>query len=194
MITRNVNINLDPRRPPLHPIMLSQGDKAVSLLAFHVYYGDDPFELPSGGSASIAGLKPDGKAFAYDAAEISGNTIIFDVTDQITAVPGIVRCELRIVDRDDSIGTPNFGIMIERSPVGDCADLSESDLSLMEQAVEASERTIKAADDVAHAITEAEYTLLSIENGRLLMYRSDASPGKLNFAIRDHKNLEVEYL
>ena len=195
MVARHIRINIDPSRPLLTPIQFSQGDHGEGIIIFDVYNLNDPLVIPEGGQATITGLKPDGNAFVYEAKSVSTDgSIVFDLTNQMTAVSGIVKCELRIMSGNDNLGTPNFFLLIEEGPANDDTSLSESDLPLMEEAIEASIIAKKAEASVADAITEAQYTLLSLENGRLIMYRSDASTGKLDFGIKDHKNLEVTFV
>ena len=52
----------------------------------------------------------------------------------------------------------------------------------------------KSENQVKNAITEANYQLLYLENGRLMLYKSDATSNDLDFRIKDHKNLEVTFL
>ena len=52
----------------------------------------------------------------------------------------------------------------------------------------------KSENAVKNAITEANYQLLYLENGRLMLYKSDATSNDLDFRIKDHKNLEVTFL
>ena len=51
----------------------------------------------------------------------------------------------------------------------------------------------KSENQVKNAITEANYQLLYLENGRLMLYKSDATSNDLDFHIKDHKNLEVTF-
>ena len=59
----------------------------------------------------------------------------------------------------------------------------------------AAEKSAKESENqVKNAITEANYQLLYLENGRLMLYKSDATSNDLDFRIKDHKNLEVTFL
>lgn len=51
----------------------------------------------------------------------------------------------------------------------------------------------KSENAVKNAITEANYQLLYLENGRLMLYQSDATSNDLDFHIKDHRNLEVTF-
>lgn len=84
-------------------------------------------------SGSIVGLKADGNTIANAGTVNSSGQVVIQETEQITAVAGKNEYELIL---DASHGTANFVVLVERRP-GDNATPSESDLSLIEQAIEA---------------------------------------------------------
>lgn len=75
------------------------------------------------------------------------------------------------------------------------ATASENAAKSYATAADASAKSAKESENqVKNAITEANYQLLYLENGRLMLYKSDATSNDLDFRIKDHKNLEVTFL
>lgn len=135
MYTQTHDLNVIPTgvRPVVH---VSQYDNQVQALRFLLYKENAPFTIPSGAAVLINGLKPDNTGFSYAATATSGNTATFAVTQQMTAVAGSIECELRVRTASEIIGTLNFTIEVEEAPLHDDSVLSETDIPLIEQAVD----------------------------------------------------------
>lgn len=139
---RELNLNIIPGRVASR-LHLNQYDKDI-LLTFHVYDGDVPFDM-SGMSVSLEGIKPDEKAFSYPAS-VSGNTVTISVVQNVTAVHGEVMCELRVRSESRDIGTQNFIIDVEESPIQNNADLSETEIATL----------VKAQSEAAASVVQAK--------------------------------------
>lgn len=135
MYTQDVNLNVVPVgvRPVVH---CSQYDNNLQALRFSLYRNNTAFAIPSGAAVLINGYKPDNTGFSYAATAINGNTATFTVTQQMTAVAGEVLCELRVRTESQIIGTLNFILRVEPAPLTDDTILSETDIPLIEQAVD----------------------------------------------------------
>ena len=135
MYTQDVNLNVVPVgvRPVVH---CSQYDNNLQAIKFALYKNNVAFSIPSGAAVLINGYKPDNTGFSYAATAISGNTATFTVTQQMTAVAGDVLCELRVRTESQIIGTLNFVLRVEPAPLTDDTILSETDIPLIEQAVD----------------------------------------------------------
>lgn len=135
MYTQAINLDVIPAgvRPVIH---VSQFDNQVQALRFTLYKDNLPFTIPSGAAVLINGYKPDNTAFSYAATATSGQTATFSVTQQMTAVPGDVECELRVRTASEIIGTLNFILRVEKAPLTDDSVLSETEIPLIEQAVD----------------------------------------------------------
>lgn len=135
MYTQAINLDVIPAgvRPVIH---VSQFDNQVQALRFTLYKDNQPFTIPSGAAVLINGYKPDNTAFSYAATATSGQTATFSVTQQMTAVPGDVECELRVRTASEIIGTLNFILRVEKAPLTDDSVLSETEIPLIEQAVD----------------------------------------------------------
>lgn len=135
MYTQDVNLNIVPVgvRPVVH---CSQYDNNLQAIRFTLYKNNVAFAIPSGAAVLINGYKPDNTGFSYAATAISGNTATFTVTQQMTAVAGEVLCELRVRTSNQIIGTLNFILKVEEAPLKDDTILSETEIPLIEQAVD----------------------------------------------------------
>lgn len=111
----------------VHPVVhVSQNDvgRQFQLLLFD---GNVAYSMPAGTTAQIDGIKPDGKGFSYtDAVSVSGNVVTVTTKLQMTIVAGIVTCEIRLVKNSTTIGTLNFQMQVEPSPVNGDVDISET--------------------------------------------------------------------
>lgn len=96
---------------------------------FTLYNQDGSVYEPSSGA--IVGIKSDGHGIINTGA-VSGGKVVITETQQMTAAAGKAVFELMI--DGGSHGTANFIVLVEPKP-GDQADLSESDLSLIQEAI-----------------------------------------------------------
>ena len=135
MYTQETNLNVIPSgvRPVIH---CSQYDNNLSAIRFKLYKDNAEFTIPSGAAVIINGYKPDSTGFSYAASAISGNMATIDMTQQMTAIAGDVLCELRVRTESQIIGTLNFVLRVEPAPLTDDTIISETDIPLIEQAVD----------------------------------------------------------
>ena len=157
MITQNYNLNLIPEYGSI-PIVVhaSQYDKDSRTLVFNLLNGDTVFTCPAGTTAVIEGTKPDGHGFQYEAT-VSGSTVTATTTQQMCAVAGTVRCELRLTSNDEELGTANFVLEVERAGLADDTVTSDTELpDVIALATEQMERAEQAANDAEAAQGKAE--------------------------------------
>ena len=180
MTTQTIKLNLIPGGV-MPVVYASQYDNQTNAVIFELYNGDLPFPVPSGAAVLINGTKPatDGQVtgFSYSAASISGNVVTCNVTTQMTAVAGDVLCELRIRTATQIIGSINFILRVERAALNDDTVLSETDIPLIEQAIEiaanleeyiqmtqeASAAAVEAAEDATSARDRSEVINTNVE-------------------------------
>ncbi len=98
---------------------------------FTLYTEDDQLYTPASGS--IVGLKSDGHTIANAGTVNNDGQVVIQETVQITAAKGINVFELVL---DGNHGTANFVVLVEPRP-GDNVTPSDSELTLMEQAIAA---------------------------------------------------------
>lgn len=161
MYTQETNLNVIPSgvRPVIH---CSQYDNNLSAIRFKLYKDNADFTIPSGAAVIINGYKPDNTGFSYAASAISGNIATMDVTQQMTAIAGDVLCELRVRTESQIIGTLNFILRVEPAPLTDDTILSETDIPLIEQAV-----------DIAANL--AEYIQITVDNAAAARASAEAA-------------------
>ena len=131
MITRNFILHLTAGLASPLVINVNQYDQGEQWL-FTLYNQDGTQYVPSSGA--IVGIKSDNLGIINSGTVDSQGRVVINETQQMTAAVGKAVFEL-VID-DGTHGTANFIVLVEAKP-GDNADLSESDLSLIEQAIEA---------------------------------------------------------
>lgn len=191
MIEQNYNIDLVPSGTPL-VVYVSQFDKGGRRLSFTLYKDNVAFTLPTGASATILGTKPDKIAFMY-AMQTSGNKLYIDVTEQMTAVAGPVQCEIRVSNTaGEQIGSSNFIIYCEKTPLDSDAVISETDIPVFEElvaqantaAAEANTASAQAQQYAQQAQESAESIDVSALEAQIASKAPSVSP-TLKFAIKD---------
>lgn len=98
---------------------------------FTLYSDNGTQYTPSSGA--IVGIKSDGLGIINSGSVVDGKVVINE-TQQMTAAVGKAVFELLIDSQTH--GTANFIVLVEEKP-GNNADMSESDLSLLQEAIDA---------------------------------------------------------
>ena len=153
MTIQNINIDVIPGGP-LPVVHASQFDVQTNAVTFTLYRGSEIFTMPGGTGVLVNGKKPDSTGFSYSASYASGSTIRINITKQMTAVYGDVICELRLSSGQQDVGTCNFILRVEKSPLDD-AVISETVLPLIEQAAEIAATISEYAETVAQEAAAA---------------------------------------
>lgn len=174
MYNQTLNLNLiSSGVPPV--IHVSQYDNQINALTLKIYNGTATYTIPTNAAVLINGVKPDKNVFSFAAASYTGNTVICNVEQQMTACAGPTVCELRIRTASEIIGTCNFVLMVEEAPLHDDSVISETMIPLIEQAVDIAanlaeyiQTTLDASRD---AVDAAEAAALSA--GEASVYNSN---------------------
>ena len=95
MTDKTVNLNLDQAAPPAL-IHVTQGDTSWRW-HFSLYLNGARWTIPTGATAILKGVKPDGHVFAYTAS-IASNEAVVDAQLQMTVCAGFVGCTLILID------------------------------------------------------------------------------------------------
>ncbi|MBR3346273.1 MAG: BppU family phage baseplate upper protein [Solobacterium sp.] len=135
MITREFNLNLHAGHSIPLVINVSQYESNEQWL-FTIINQDGTQYRPA--SASIVGTKSDGYLIDNEATVDSDGRVVVEVTEQIAAAAGKAVFELRLDDQQH--GTANFVVLVEKSPADEGIP-SESDLSLIQQAIDGTSAT-----------------------------------------------------
>lgn len=140
-IVRNFNLYLNAGNGSAPYINVNQYDQGEQWV-FTLYKEDGTKYTPSTGA--IVGIKADNRGIINTGTVDADGRVVINETQQMTAAAGIAIFEL-LID-GDSHGTANFLVNVERRP-GDNADLSDSDLSLIQQAVDSAAVIIEVIGD-----------------------------------------------
>ena len=133
MTSQSFNLDLIPKG--VNPVVnVSQYD-AGQTWTIGITENGNAFSIPSGASVTICGTKRDSTGFMY-ACTFSGSTVTAIVQPQMTILSGDQKAELRITKGAEKIATINFIIRVEPSALSDSTQISETELPLIEQAVE----------------------------------------------------------
>lgn len=94
-------------------LSMVRGDTKRSIV-ISLTENDRPYVIAQGCTAVFTAKKPDGN-FIYNDCEIDfkNNTIVYNVTEQTTAVNGKVDCQLRLIGSNGGIvSSPSFGMVV----------------------------------------------------------------------------------
>ena len=148
MITRNFNLYLNAGHSVPLVINVNQYDSGEQWV-FTLYNADGTKYTPSTGA--IVGIKSDGLGIINSGSVVDGNVVINE-TQQMTAAVGKAVFELTI--DSGTHGTANFVVLVEEKP-GNNADLSDSDLSLIQEALDAV-NPLPTGGSVGQVLTKTE--------------------------------------
>lgn len=163
-------------------------------------FNDDgtAYSMPAGSTLSIDGIKPDKKAFSYtDNITISGNIITITTKLQMTCVQGEVSCEVRFKKDGNNVGTLNFKMLVEPSPINEDADISNTELpAIIELAEEEAQMAIEAAGRASLSATSAQTSATAAGNSATAAAQSATSADtnalkSEGFAVGKQNNVDV---
>lgn len=139
----------------------SQYDSLFRVIQFNLYNGNNEFSIPDNCVVTIRGTKKDLTGFEYQ-CEYEGNVVTFPIQSQVTVLPGKVPAEIRVTSGNEIIGSWNFVFLVEESPLDENTIISETDLPLLESALEAADQAEsfknlaeQSATDASTSATEA---------------------------------------
>ena len=137
----------------------------------------DPYNLSGEETVSLSVRKPD-KTIITKTLEIeSGNYLEFETTEQMCAIAGENKCEIKISYDDMTIGSLNFIMQVERDPLFKGIQ-SESEIeNLQEQVNTAVATAVRDQYDSENVIFDSEPTL---NNGIPYTVTSDGIKRALN--------------
>lgn len=132
-ITRNFKLCLNAGTQNAPYINVNQYDEGEEWV-FDLYTEGGQKFTPSTGA--IIGIKSDGNAILNSGTVNSSGQVVITETQQMTAASGLAVFELLI--EGETHGTANFIVNVERRPSDD-AEFSDSDLSMLQEAIDAAE-------------------------------------------------------
>lgn len=162
MTEQTFNLDLIPGgiKPIIH---VSQYDTG-QIWKFNIVQNNQLFEIPEHCSVTIQGTKRDGTGFQYPCT-YSGSMVTAVETKQMTIYNGDVEAEIVIAKDTEIIGTLNFIIRIERSPLNEDTTISETELPLIEQAAELAEQIGSIIEEIKDYRETSEAYAIGTRNG-----------------------------
>lgn len=111
---KKIKIDIDKKNFEVIPSV--QYDSNTRFLHINLLNGSVPFDL-TGCSVKISGTKPDGTAIFNNCTIVSAKEgfIEMELTEQINAVPGTVKCELKLYNGKGVLTTKQFEIEVTAS-------------------------------------------------------------------------------
>ena len=162
MTSQSFNLDLIPKG--VNPVVnVSQYD-AGQTWTIGITENGNAFSIPSGASVTICGTKRDSTGFMY-ACTFSGSTVTAIVQPQMAILSGDQKAELRITKGDEKIATINFIIRVEPSALSDSTQNSETELPLIEQAVELMDEAPQIIAQMESLEQDAEAWAKGTKNG-----------------------------
>ncbi len=126
-----------------------------------------PCEIAEGSYAVFAGVKPDG-TLLYNKTTVENNTIIYEMTQQTTAVAGLVACEVKLFDSVSNLLTsPKLTILVDDVVVPDEEIVSKDEITAFAELVFDARSMIDLGHDTieaGNAATEAANTAAQSAN------------------------------
>lgn len=114
-IKRNVDVSPGQAAPAV--FHCSQGDVGSKLILGLLNNGT-AYSIPSGVTVTIEGSESNGSIFTPISATAYGSDITFYLTGEMTAVAGPAICQAVLKSGSNILGTANFTLEVESSPMG----------------------------------------------------------------------------
>ena len=159
MIYQSYNLNLVPDKVPLS-VWCSQFDADSRTFLFTIYDGSTLYEIPSGSTVTCRGTKPDNTGFEY-ACTFADSVVSVILKDQMSVINGKVPCEIRITNSGEIVGTANFNLMVEKTPLDPEVTISDTYLPLLE---DAEQNAIRAESAASQAVSVLSSAVKSVNN------------------------------
>ena len=165
---QTINLNLVPGK--VKQVVHSSQYDVGRTFRCNLLNGNTVYTLDGTETIVIEGQKSDNHIFLYNVTNTSSNYVDVTTTEQMTALAGLVDCELRIKKSGVDIGTANFWLEVEKAATenGTPSDSDISALREVEDSCEAAATTAEtaaasAAADAAAADASADAAAASAE-------------------------------
>lgn len=143
---QTINLNLVPGK--VKPVVHSSQYDVGRTFRCNLFDGSTVLTLDGSETITIEGQKSDSHIFLYSVTNTSNSYVDVTTTEQMTAVSGLVDCELRIKKGTTDVGTANFWLEVEKAATEN-GTMSESDISLLHEVEDATESAATTAETAA---------------------------------------------
>lgn len=154
-ITQHIDLNIIPNSAPVI-VHVDQYDHGTGRIIASLYEDSTPY-TPTSASVYVQGTKPDGTFFvSSDGVTLEGNVVTADLTKVMTQVAGQVRIQFVVTEQTGRTGTFVFWLDVQASALPDNSQMSESDISMVEEAIETMQEYVSdSAESAQEAATSA---------------------------------------
>lgn len=173
MHTQTIYIDLTPGS--INPIVhVSQYDTGALTLEFILVRNGATITPDVGSVVVLSGVKPDMTSFSFRGS-ISGFVIRFNCDQQMTNIAGDVTCELSVTNSEGTVGTANFTMNVEKSPI-DRTIISQTQFpSLAAYVSAASEAASRAMEAAAELDSITSVTRIDTASANLNLYTENGT-------------------
>lgn len=185
----------------------------ASQLSFSVNRGDNmrrliitltengkTYEITDDCYAIFTTVKPDGTHIANDCT-IQNNTIIYDFTEQTTAVAGKLDCSVVVFNtKNERITSPRFTVIVYETTHQNINLTSESEYAILTSQINASIAKIEEMDDLIETVNNERetgvYDGLGVKNIQTALRQSDEKGNlyQLDFAMTDGTIMQSSFV
>lgn len=128
-MAQSINLNLIPKGIA-DVVNVSQYDVGRQI-QFTLYDGANKYTIDPTATVQIGGRKGDNHIFIYDQTDgyvsFNGSTVTITTSQQMTAYPGDVLCQLRIIKDGNTLASLNFKMLVQERPDAD-GDISDTEI------------------------------------------------------------------
>ena len=162
---QTINLDLVPSSSPTVFVRCSQYDKGSRQIQINVYNRNALYNIPSNSVVTVRGTKPqDNTGFEYECT-YNGSIVTFPIQPQMTVYAGKIPAELRITKDGTILGSANFFFNVEESPLSDNTVISETDLPLLQEAIDSVDTVLSYRNEAEASALDSEAWAVGERNG-----------------------------
>lgn len=182
------NLTLDYHEIAAQALFLMKKADTARRIVATLSEGGDPYEIAPASYALFTAHKPNGGVVTLN-CDILDNSIVCDITEAITALPGKVDCEIKLYDATgDMLTSPKFGIIVDDVVFNNGDDVEEGGeypAIVYAVGIDSVEQTTISTEDggtnvLTVTLTDGSKQTVSLRNG------SKGNPGKDGISV-EHK-------
>lgn len=121
------------------PIFAKQMDDGTRYIKVQLTNNGTLIQPESGSTARFRGIKLDGHSFDNVSTINSDGTITVELTEQVLAVAGLVKCDVAIVKNEKTLASANFVLDVQEIPMNGNMVISSNEFTYLQEQIKASE-------------------------------------------------------
>lgn len=179
----NYRITLDVRKTVASVQLTAKKGDAGRKIYITLSDKGSPCQIADGCYAVFAGRKPDG-TLLYNKTTIEDNTIIYAMTQQTTAVAGLVACEVKLFDSMSNLLTsPKLTILVDDVVVSDEEIASKDEVTALAELISEATATRELANQaIEECNTATEAANTAAQTASTAAGNADTATGVANAA------------